>query len=194
MVLNSLLNLLPATLGDSPPPHLILSTASTSIPHSSISSSQRRWLKDRGFRAPLPVIVQDSLHARGGASDTDLRSSLSVATRALTASDGDLQLTESDSLTHPFAMLQLSLAHLCIQSCSLPAECLLLVYPQVNPTVPGAPYHRCPMDYQRPQEKRVCPFPHLLSHCLHVCHSDSSSIHLVYVCYSGCIQSSVTLK
>lgn len=69
-------------------------------------------------------------------------------------------------LSHtPFTMLQLSSAHLCIQSCSLPAEYLLPVYPQINPTVPGAPYHRCPTDLQRPQEVegRVYPCP-IFSH------------------------------
>lgn len=118
-------------LGYSLPPHLILSTAST-------SDSSLKYLfipkkmaqREAEFRPPLLVITQNSLCARGGAS---------VASHALTASDGALQLTGFDSLTHPFAMLQLSSAHLCIQSCSLPTECLLPVYPQVNPTVPGAP-------------------------------------------------------
>lgn len=150
---NSLLNLLPAPLGDSLPPHLILSTASTS--HSSLEYlfiPKKMAQTERGFRPPLPVIAQDSLHAREGTS---------VASCALTARDGGLQMTGSDSLTHPFAMLQLSSAHLCIQSCSLPAEYLLPVYPQINPTVPGAPYHRCPTDLQRPQgvEGRVYPCP-----------------------------------
>lgn len=110
---------LSSPLGDSPPPHLILSTATTSDPSLKYLFIPKKMAQTEAeSRPPLSVITQDSLRARGG---------VSVASCALTARDNDLQLTGSDSLTHPFAMLQLSSAHLCIQSCSLPAECLLPV-------------------------------------------------------------------